>query len=123
MYKETKIVKIDSRGTIKIPNFIKVNPGEKLYFRKDFYDEEKIMIVNSENLRKIWDIIQEMKKAGKIPYKQSNSIIRYIFPHTYDSTCGDDQRIKIPLPVKHKEFICEEVNTKIKKFILTPIEK
>ena len=124
MIGDTEIIKISSVGTIKLPSFIEVNTGETVYFRKDFYDDTKFMILDHENLCRICNLINESyKEKKKINYAQYNEINRFIFPAIRDSICKKDRIVKFPFESKEKEFKCTEVHTKdkVKKFILTPM--
>ena len=126
MVGDTEIINLSSIGTIKLPNFIKINSGETVYFRKDFYDDEKFMILDYENLCKIGNLLDEIYRTKKlINNQQYNKIIRFIFPAISDSICKKNGIVKFPFESKEKEFECTEVHTssKIKKFILTPIKK
>ena len=124
MVGDKEIIKINSHGIIRIPSFITVNPNDILYFRRDYYNNTKFIIIDHENLCKIRDLFKKLyEEKRKINFVEYTKIMRYIFSEINDSKCTEDRTIKFPFKTQEKEFKCEEIHTSIKKFILTPIKK
>ena len=109
-------IKISSKGLIKLPEFIKVECGDYLFFRKDFYDKDKFFIIDSENLKLI------LNKSKLLSFKER----RFVWSHIRDSKCMENRKIIFPFESSYNDFTCiEEINeiSNIKKYILSPIKK
>ena len=122
---DKEIIKIRPDGKFKLPKFMEISPGETLYFRQAIFEDGKFIIVDEENVNKIINAIDQLYSERKINAKEYADITRYIFSKFYSSECDSNGIIMFPkrvLTVEDRVFECEEVHTKIKKFVLTPIK-